>query len=410
MLRALFPKYHSRYQRSCCAPELEAFGCWLQDIGYSRHRVRGHVRCLRRTLERARRSSAERRYAEREVGDMFAAAFTSKSGVVGARATERLYRRFLDVGGRLLARRQRRDSRTSLLARYRDYLAETRGFTASTVEQHLTTVADFLQRSLGAGRPVRELTSRHTDTYVGERARDVRRETLQHIVAHLRAFFRYCLIQRLVRRGLDAIDTPRTYRGERPPRALPWPLVQQLLGSIDRAGKAGWRDYAILHLMAHYGLRPSEVVALRLDSIDWAAKTLRVDQRKTRSMLLLPLMPRTLRLLHRYVAIARPRSGHVQLFLRVRDPAGPLKHTAICDVFSKRASQIGIPLERYSAYSLRHGFAVHLLRRGVGIKVIGDVLGHRSFESTQVYLRLETDMLRAVALPVPRSRPTRRCP
>lgn len=47
--------------------------------------------------------------------------------------------------------------------------------------------------------------------------------------------------------------------------------------------------------------------------------------------------------------------------------------------------------------------AVRLLSRGVGIKAIGDVLGHRSFESTQVYLRLETDMLRAVALPVPRS-------
>lgn len=403
MLRTLFPKSHCDYERSCCANELDAFGCWLQGVGYSRQSIRGHVRRLRSTLEHARRASAERRYAEREVREMFAAECPSKKAVVGARATERLYRRFLDVGGRLLADRHRRGPRASLLAHYRGYLTETRGFTAGTAAQHVTTIADFLQQALGARRSLRVLTSRHTDEYVAARARDVRRVTLQHIVAHLRAFFRYCCTQRLVRRRLDTIDTPRTYRGERPPRALAWPLVQQLLRSIDRAGKAGWRDYAILHLMAHYGLHPSEVVALRLDSINWAAKTLHVEQCKTQSTLLLPLMPPTVMLLRRYLAVGRPRIADRHLFLRVRDPAGPLKHTAICDVFSKRATKIGLPLDRYSFYSLRHGFAVRLLNRGVGIKAIGDLLGHRSFESTQVYLRLETDMLRAVALPVPRS-------
>ena len=154
--------------------------------------------------------------------------------------------------------------------------------------------------------------------------------------------------------------------------------------------------------MAHYGLRPSEIVALRLSSIDWDAKTLCVEQCKTRSVLLLPLMPRTLALLRRYMAVGRPRSVHAHLFLRVRDPAGPLMHTAVGNVFRKRAGRIGIPLDRYSPYSLRHGFAVQLLTRGVGIKAIGDLLGHHTLESTQLYLRLESDALRAVALPVPR--------
>lgn len=408
MLRTLFPKYCRFYEQSRCAHELEAFSCWLRDAGYSRDSSRRHIRCLRRTLEPVRRACAERRYADREVRAMFATSFTSKSAMVGARATERLYRRFLDVGGRLPAERPRRDPRALLLARYRGYLTEVRGCTAPTVDQHLTTVADFLQRALGVGQSLRELTSRHTDAYLAARAGDVSRETLQHIVARLRAFFRYCCTQRVVRGRLDAIDTPRTYRGERPPRALPWPLIQQLLQSIDRAGKAGWRDYAILHLMAHYGLRPSEVVALRLDSIDWAAKTVHVEQRKARSTLLLPLMPHTVTLLRRYLADGRPRSGDRHLFLRVRDPAGALQHTAIGDLFRKRAKQAGLPLDQYCSYSLRHGFAVRLLARGVGIKAIGDLLGHRSFESTQVYLRLETDLLRVIALPVPRSRTRRR--
>jgi integrase/recombinase XerD len=408
MLRTLFPRYHIRYEQSSYASELESFARWLQATGYSRHNVRVHVRCLRRALEKRRQASGTHRYAARACRAVFSGPFTSPGAQIGARATERLFRRFLESQGRLIPSRQRDARYTSELGRYRDYLTEVRGFARPTVAQHLTTVADFLRRALGPTRPLGALTMEHVEQYVARRAPELCRQSLQHIVAHLRGLVRYCVMRRLIHRRLTPIDTPRTYRGERPPRALPWPMVERLLHSIDRDSRAGWRDYAILHLMAHYGLRPSEVVSLDLDSIDWDAQTLRVEQRKTRSTLMLPLAPRTVSLLRRYLAIGRPTSGHPQLFLRARDPAGPLKPTAICDVFGKRASAIGLPLDRYSAYSLRHGFAVRLLDRGVGIKAIGDLLGHRQMESTQVYLRLETEKLRTIALPVPRPPQARR--
>ena len=197
------------------------------------------------------------------------------------------------------------------------------------------------------------------------------------------------------------IDAPRVYRGELPPRALPWPLVQQLLRSIDRSSQLGWRDYAILHLMAHYGLRPSEIVTLTLGSIDWQAETLSVKQRKTRSDLVLPLAPQTMRILSRYLRCGRPGGSRRELFLRGRTPAGPLTHNGVCGLYQKRARESGLPLHETSSYCLRHSFAMRLLDRGVGIKVIGDLLGHRTLESTCVYLRLQIGALRDVALPLP---------
>jgi integrase/recombinase XerD len=194
---------------------------------------------------------------------------------------------------------------------------------------------------------------------------------------------------------------PRAYHDELPPRALDWSLVQALLRSIDRSSKSGWRDYALLHLLAHYGLRPCEVVCLRVDSIDWAMRTLKVSQRKTRSTLVLPLAEQTVSVLRRYLVQRRSRSSHPELFLRARCPAGPLTRYAVADVFDKRAEQSGLPINGYSAYSLRHAFAMRLLTRGVGVKAIGDLLGHRSLASTCLYLRLDIDMLRDVALPVP---------
>jgi integrase len=102
-----------------------------------------------------------------------------------------------------------------------------------------------------------------------------------------------CADRGYTRNRLDVIDTPRTYRGELPPRALDWRTVCKLLHSIDRSSVEGCRDHAILYLMAYYGLRPPEVAGLTLDSIDWENNTLRVDQCKTRSVLILPLNGRT---------------------------------------------------------------------------------------------------------------------
>ena len=56
---------------------------------------------------------------------------------------------------------------------------------------------------------------------------------------------------------------------------------------------------------------------------------------------------------------------------------------------------------RGGPHCLRHALALRLLREGASIKTIGDLLGHRSAESTGVYLRLDVDDLRDVALPLP---------
>jgi integrase/recombinase XerD len=74
---------------------------------------------------------------------------------------------------------------------------------------------------------------------------------------------------------------------------------------------------------------------------------------------------------------------------------------AISVRFKVHARRSGLPIAEASAYALRHSFAMRLLGAGVGIKLIGDLMGHRSMDSTSAYLRIQTDMLREVALEVP---------
>jgi integrase/recombinase XerD len=120
-------------------------------------------------------------------------------------------------------------------------------------------------------------------------------------------------------------------------------------------------------------------------------------------MLSLPISAEAVRVLRRYLKFGRPRTARLEVFISVLAPQRPMVRGGISEIFRRRVKNADLPLSGHSPYGLRHGFAMRLLERGVGIKAIGDLLGHRSLESTGVYLRLNTEALRDVALPVPRT-------
>ncbi len=402
MTTDLLPKTRELLAQSPFCQDLAEFSAWLAANFYTPVIIHGHLYRLETILPRMRRL---RRGAAREVDDLdraFDLAQGPSSRLKNFRATCRAYKRFLLAMDRLRSVGTQ-DRFDALRSDYAQHLTELRGLSPSSRQHHAHAVTDFLARALRPGQLLNTLTLVDVERFVVLRSREISRHSLQHVVAYIRAFLRYCHDRGEIGMPLDSIDTPRTYRDELPPRALPWATVQRLIASIDRRSKAGWRDHCILHLMAHYGLRPSEVVTLRLDSIDWDKAVLRVTQCKTRSELLLPLAAQTLQILRRYLAHNRLRAGtvHAELFLRVTCPSGALKRTAIGDIFAKRVQAADLGFHGHYVYRLRHTFAMRLLTRGVGVKVIGDLLGHRNLESTCTYLRLDTEMLRGVAIDVP---------
>ncbi len=327
MLQTLFRRSGVKYEGSQFGGEMNGFCLWLQQTGYSKANIRGHLHRLFKVLTRSRTLEPDDARSSVVLHRVFGRYCTSAERSKDFRGTERTYYRFLRSQRRLREDTRPADAVSLLLDRYRRYLEEVRGFSEITVTHHAQTVFGFLKMALRPGQGIHILTREHVERYLAQRSRRITRQSMQHVVAHLRAFFRYGIARRLVRVGLDAIDTPRTYRDELPPRALPWSIVKKLLHSVDRSSKSGWRDHMILHLMAYYGLRASEIASLRVDSIDWDAKTCRVEQRKTQSDLMLPLVsPRRRRAdpsaqarslhgsrlyrLHRLLSALHPRGRH----------------------------------------------------------------------------------------------------
>jgi integrase/recombinase XerD len=399
MYRRLFsPRYISHFEESPFADWLKDFDAWLQASDYCLPKRRQHIAHVRHVLERSEELPDDRRFDATDLDRMFNCRVRPRS----FRHSRWAFEQYLRARG-LWITVPVSGPHQPLIDTYTTYLRELQGLAPATVDQKLRVVHAFLTLCCAPPRTTQELAPRDVERFIARRARQLGRSAIIQTVAYLRLFLRFCRERGLCPAGLDEIDRPTKYRDERPPRAIPWALSQRLLASIDRSTRMGCRDHAMLYLMAHFGLRTGEVGGLDLADLDLRSRVLRVRQDKVHATLCLPLPRQAISVLKRYLRYGRPRTQRCELFLSVAAPLTRMTRGALSEAFRRHVERSGLPLTGHSPYGLRHGFAMRLLERGVGLKAIGDLLGHNTFESTAVYLRLNTEALREVALSVPRS-------
>lgn len=403
MLSSMFPWSHARYRAVPVVGEfLDGLCAWLHARGHSRQRI------MRRFEAATALSRALRRRAIPSLASLTAPelhAFTPPPGrrrkhpPVGALVHSLV--EYLGERG-MLAPTPSTPSQ-QCVAEYVRYLECVRGLSTESVRHHAKRIADFLTFLDFDGNPsrLRSLCGSDLEQFVAKTSRRVGRVTLTHIAGCLRSFLRYLAAQGAATAGLDRqVDTPRVWRLERLPRAMPRKTVLALLRSIDRSAPKGRRDYAMFLLLATYGLRAGEVAGLELDDVAWRSRELRVRQPKTGASLLLPLTDEVGAALLDYLKRDRPKTTSRQVFLRAITPIRPVRTSTIGRALAWWMCRSGLGRSG-GTHSLRHSFAVHLLRKDTPLKTIGDLLGHRLPRSTGTYLRLQVDDLRGVALPLP---------
>ena len=280
------------------------------------------------------------------------------------------------------------------------FLRRDRGLAETTVINYRRYLRDFLASRGNAVSPAGlvQLTTGDLLAFSRQRGAALGRTAWNHLATSLSGFYRWLDLRGHGGRHLvGAVPLRRRYRLADVPCALSWEQVQRLLGVVDRHEPNGRRNYAMLLLIATYGLRGCEVRALRLDSIDWSHDEVTIFASKTGRSRRLPLTRPVGEAVLDYLREERPPSVHEEVFLSSRPPVGPLR-SKINRWLGRHLDKAGIETPRRGAHTLRHSLAVHLLRSGETLKAIGDVLGHRSPDTTFIYTKLHVDDLRTVAL------------
>lgn len=299
--------------------------------------------------------------------------------------------------------------RHEICLKYETWLRDERGLASASIVALLAEGRHFLVWQLDrvGAQNLKVLSVRDIDLYMDARAPGQRRVSLKDYAERLRSLLRYMHRTGYVASDLAAhVVSPMLYAYEGVPSILEPDQIAAVLETTKRdTSPIGLRDYAILLLLATYGLRSGEVRNLRFEDIDWRKEALRVRHSKTSACSFLPLLPQVGEALLAYLRHGRPKTDRREVFMRSRAPYRPLQ--TLASEVRRRLSAAGVkPPGKSGPHIFRHARAVEMLRASVPQKIIGDVLGHRSTEATIPYLKLATEDLRAIALDVPGSEVT----
>ena len=180
--------------------------------------------------------------------------------------------------------------------------------------------------------------------------------------------------------------------------------VKRILNAVNRSTPWGKTAYLMMILACVYGLRSSDIKALRFDDINWESRTITIIQFKTHKSVSLPITDEIQFALLDYIKNARPRVDNPNVFIRLRKPYIPY---SMNDHFGDKIlpyfeiAGVDTKGKHHGLHSLRHSLATNLLKTGTPVNEIAVILGHTSAASTKTYVWSDIEHLRIAALEVP---------
>jgi integrase/recombinase XerD len=285
---------------------------------------------------------------------------------------------------------------------------------ARTVDGYLLE-ACYLQEHLGDVAPdavtLAQLRIYVTGLLTGtatRRGRPLSAGTVAKVVTLLRTFFAFLAVE-----GLRADDPALRLERPRVPEAAPGDVLsvedaRRLLAATEPTTPLGLRNRAILETAYSTGLRRSELLALDLGDLRHTEREVVVRRGKGGKGRVSPLTRTAYQALVEYLARGRPElvkshaDGERALLLSTRGRR--LSPNAMAHMIEQQARLAGLSV-RLTPHTIRRSFATHLLQNGVSLRHIQALLGHRSLETTAIYLRLDAqEVRREVLLKHPRER------
>ena len=287
------------------------------------------------------------------------------------------------------------DERAKLIEGFLEWIQLHRGVTAMTAKRYAGCVglaidalgADPTRYDIGAIRGfVLTHLSRYNTSYV------------KAVGSTLRAFLRFLVAKGVCQpQIIDAVPRTANWALSEIPRHLPPDAIETVLAAVDIRTRSGFRDRAMLLLLARLGLRARDVVNLKITDFDWPKAQVRV-MGKGRREAWLPLPQEVGDAVLAYLQHARTACAHQHLFLCRRAPFRPLRSiAAVVATVQYALAQAGVQSPKgVATHVFRHSLARRLLEQNVPLEGIGVILRHRTVETTAKYAKIDVANLRTV--------------
>ena len=285
---------------------------------------------------------------------------------------------------------------------YSNYLKLERSLSTNSVDAYVHDV-ELLHQFMAmkhAQVTAMKVTSRHLQEflqYVNELGMSAHSQA--RILSGIKGFYKYLLFEELVDKDPTAlIEGPKL--GRKLPDTLSYVEIEKLFQAIDQSKPEGGRNRAMLEVLYSSGLRVSELVELRLNSVYADIGFLRVIGKGNKERLV-PIGRDALKYMKIYIDEIRGRLPHkppqkgFESYVFLNRNGKKLTREMVFMIIKGLALQIGLN-KSISPHTFRHSFATHLIEGGADLRAVQEMLGHESITTTEIYTHLDRDYLRQV--------------
>jgi site-specific recombinase XerD len=179
--------------------------------------------------------------------------------------------------------------------------------------------------------------------------------------------------------------------------------TEAIFDAVDTSTHLGKRDYAIMMIALWTGLRSADIVNLKRQDIDWHQNVINVVQEKTSVCIRADLPPWVGNAIADYILNGRPETDCPHIFVRHRRPYGRLSPIVGKDVMDRHLVRAGIPHEAWdgkSFHAFRRTLGTRLVRMGMPLRSVGEMLGQLNADSSKRYIALDNEGLRVCCLSI----------
>jgi|LGOV01.1.fsa_nt_gb site-specific recombinase XerD len=229
--------------------------------------------------------------------------------------------------------------------------------------------------------------------------------TLNTIKYNLRSFLNWLNNNNVIAfSGNDAFPKIRTNPRKFLPSCYSNQEIRKLLDCVDPKTSKGKHDYLVLVLSIYYGLRVSDLIGLKFENFDWNKNQIKLIQKKTKKLLVLPLIDEVRFPLIDYLKNSRPKVDDDHILITLCAPfTSYAKNQSLQRIVTKymQKADIDFSYRHHGTHALRYSLASGMLNENIPISSISGVLGHGTISTTNLYLTLNENDFRKISLEVP---------
>ncbi len=275
----------------------------------------------------------------------------------------------------------------NLADQFINYLRVERGLADNTIQSYSRDLNRFFQFLEARALSPLIISQNQIMEYVGLIGKDLSARSVARNISTIKTFFRF-----LAAEGKIKSSPARLAR--RLPKILNQGEVERLISQPDSSNAMGQRDRAMLEILYAAGLRVSELVGLKVLSVNLEAGYVRTLGKGSKERAV-PIGEKAIRAVKEYLANGRlqlaKRTNSAYLFLNSR--GYPLTRQGFWKIIKKHGKEAAIN-KKITPHGIRHSFASHLLEAGADLRSVQVMLGHADIATTQIYTHVTRERLK----------------